>query len=1244
MTRLQQIQNAVASLSGAEFQELCDSLLVLRNKNYRAFSRSGSQSGKQKTIIGTPDSFLLLPNGKYIFVEYSTNVSEGVKKLKDDVSKCLDTEKTKIDTRYINEIIVCVNFKLKTGDIEELQSLVRNHYITLTVYMLDSISIDLHLQHRDLVHLYLGLPLDTGQIVLLDTFIDEYHKKSKGIATRLDNTFVHRENELNEIKTSISNSDFIIVTGAPGVGKTRLCLETIKNFLSENHDFEAYCISNKHAVLLYDLPQYFDKSKNYILFVDDANRIGKFNQLIGFYSEQREGELKIIVTVRDYALQEIMSLCRGVEPKRIDVFKFSDEQIKGIIESFGIFRTDYQEPIIDIADGNPRLAIMATKLAKEEQNIGALNDVSELFEKYFDTFVDDDGEFTKPINIKCLGLIAFFYTLPYKKQDIIIPILSKFEIDYQDFIDAIDKLDTLELVELQYEYVKIPEQNLSTFFFYKAFIENELLSFETLLINYFERNKRQFNDTVIPANNMFDPKKVMNKLKPALKKYLIQIENQEEQAFDFLDTFWYYLPHETLAFLHDKIYSLPNTSVSEYKLTYNNNDYSHSNNKIIELLSKFFRHTPFINDSLELAFEYTRRSPSDSPELVYKIDKELAFSNGDERYGYYSQTTLYDLLLKGLEKDDILLANLFFQLSKTFLSFEFESIRGGRGNKVYFGNYPVPNTPLIREFRKRIWITFDKYFDKYPNQVKDFLGTYPMHRRHQNRGVDLIKHDLPFVVNIIKKHLDNQYFSDCVIVQEIIERLGYDKITTSDLVTFKREFTNSTYKTFLKLDWNIHRNKQWYDFDDHKEYEKLKSDDIRSSFVFKSLDEITSFYNQLINIKEYLNSDFYTSLDIVIDENFNQNFDLGCEFFNLIVENNNELQYIPLKAFINHLNTKEKAEKIWNIIHNPKFMRVYHWELSFYTYLSKNLINKNHVVAILNTFEKIQKQNRLYLDWLTKYLHVEPQLFKKVLKIIVKRNNEGDDDEGQLFLWNDFFQKHFDYLGDDIEVVYKAYLQQEKNQRHFDINRQGLAKIFNKDNNFLIRYLKDVIGYYKGTLSTQIDNLGFVWSMDSVLPKVEDAFNMIIDTVKNYLSIEDHPCNALFKDIPENSIERANTFLMNYAKKYNNDVKKMNTTVDIVRNSMEGLFDDILLQHVQHNQNVNIFSEIRWIGSRWFSSGGEIIDDRLAAKWKSILSVVESSDLGAKLIPIKKYINEQIEARLASADNTRMMRFVERRW
>ena len=109
MGRLQNIENALIAINETVFQELCDCFLLLKNKNYKTVSRTGSQIGKQKTIKGTPDTYLLLPNGKYIFVEYTTNISRGISKLEEDIKKCLDAIKTGI---HLEEIIICINFRL----------------------------------------------------------------------------------------------------------------------------------------------------------------------------------------------------------------------------------------------------------------------------------------------------------------------------------------------------------------------------------------------------------------------------------------------------------------------------------------------------------------------------------------------------------------------------------------------------------------------------------------------------------------------------------------------------------------------------------------------------------------------------------------------------------------------------------------------------------------------------------------------------------------------------------------------------------------------------------------------------------------------------------------------------------------------------------------------------------------------------------------------------------------------------
>ncbi|MBA4321033.1 MAG: hypothetical protein C0412_21800, partial [Flavobacterium sp.] len=551
MKRLQSVENALIEINDVVFQELCDSFLVLRNKNYSAFSRTGSQSGKQKSTKGTPDSFKLLPNGKYIFFEHTTVSTSQKNKLFQDIEKCLDEEKTKISIEDIAEIILCTNFNLGTEEINELKSKLDGKYINLEIYTLDRLSIELFHQHPNLCNQYLGLPLDTGQIVSIEQFIDEYDKAAKNIATPLNNEFVHRDSEIKQLIEAITESDFIIITGTQGVGKTKLALEGINKFLTKNQNYNAYCVSFKSAPLLDDLYQYFDSSFDYVLFVDDANRIDSFNQIVGFYKKGRKGNLKIVITVRDYALNEVASRCLEFKLFEIILNKLSDEQIIDILksDSFKIYNQDYHKEIVRISDGNPRLAIMMAKLAIEKQNLQALSDVSDLFEHYFTKFISDNVDFTNTVNLKSLGLISFFYAIPYKDKTKCTQLLENFGLDYNCFIESIHYLNKLELVDLQFEYVKISEQNLATYFFYKTFIKDAILSFETLLDSYYDSNMIRFKDTIIPANNTFGYENVINKVKPILLKYWNSIKSKEEKAFNILSVFWFYLDEETIEFV-----------------------------------------------------------------------------------------------------------------------------------------------------------------------------------------------------------------------------------------------------------------------------------------------------------------------------------------------------------------------------------------------------------------------------------------------------------------------------------------------------------------------------------------------------------------------------------------------------------------------------------------------------------------------------------------------------------------------
>lgn len=1239
MRRLQAIENELSSINETVFQELCDSFLILRNENFSLFSRTGSASGRQKTRVGTPDSFFLLPNGKYIFVEHSTNITSGVKKLKDDLEKCLDMEKTGIPSSVIAEIIFCINFNLNTKETKELSDLLEGTTISLTVYSLDFLAIELHLNHRDLVHHYLGLPFDSGQIVSITKFVDEYNRASNGIATPLDNMFVHREEEVGELTDAMNKSDFVILTGAPGVGKTKLAIETIESFLLANTTYQGYCVSYKNHTLLDDLFQYLDTNKDYILFVDDANRIDAFNQIVGFYRASRKGNLKVIITVRDYAFSEVARLCLEFKPRRIDILKLSDEQLIDMLktDSFRIMNSDYQREIVRIADGNPRLAIMAALLAKEKQSLYALSDVSDLFDSYFSTFTKDFEEFSNLLNIKCLGLVSFFYTLPYKNREIMNRILVNFDINYLDFVDAIDNLDRLEIVEVQFEHVKISEQNISTYFFYKTFIKDEVLSFDTLLERYFVENVKRFRDCVIPANNTFGYNNVMEKLNPRLQQYWTIAQKDQQLALNFLETFWFYLQNETLAFLLNNINLMQEVVVEEYKVAYKNNAFSYGNtNAMIDLLGEFFRLPDNLAVSLELAFEFIRKSPEHLPELIHKIRTQLVFDSFDESMHFIRQTTLFNLLFKGVNSKDKLLTVVFLELSKDFLGFKFQHTKAGRNDTIYWYDFVLPDINSIQVFRQKIWETVNSCFADFPVQSLELLNNYlddgPVKKIAQS--------DVSLILTIIENQFICDSFLHCRYVQDLAKWCRRYEVYNSVLNEVAQKYRNSTYDMYIKIDWDRYRDKEIYEFDNFEEYEQLKEAEIRSSFIFESKEDIQLFYDKLIYLKQQSQNVYnYTrALDYIIDENCLKNFNLGTEFLNMIIETNNTISYVPSLVFKNQLKDPKRTSIIWSLIQQRNFNFKVQWILSFFVLADNSIAS---IEDLLMSIDETKESFYLYFDGLYKYLTFKPDLFQEILKIITEKNSKSGM---RIQVPDNLFSDNLELLGYDIDLIKKTYIQQYSLQPYFDYKGVGFLKILKKDSRFLVDFIK--------ALYTNSDNkhltvdhrkFGFVWEVDEIENEIPEIIDVIIENEPYYFGILEHYCNIFFKNIKDEYQSKAEKFVIEFVKSNYNNNLKMNIIADIGRNSLESIFEDIVFTYILLNQDPTDFIKIKWRGNGGTYSGDVIIGDLQAAEWREILSIVDKTDLGIKLIPIKKAINDQIDSCLRYGNWERERKFLEKR-
>lgn len=1237
---LQKIQNALININETIFQELCDCYFYTKNGCCGTINRIGSQVGKQKTKKGTPDSYISLPNGKYILLEYSTNVTQGVDKLLSDVVKCLDCSKTGIPINNIEKIVLFFNFNLKPSEEQKLYNFASENRVILELYNLDTLSLELKLNFRNLTHEYLGLPIDTGQIVSIDKFIDEYDKASKGIATPLDNTFIHRDKELAELEDFIRKNDLVILYGAPGVGKTKLALETIKKIVKDDISYKAYCVSYKNTSLIEDLQQYMHLDNNYILFVDDANRIDNIGQIIGFYKTDRKGKLKIIITVRDYAYSTIEKICGTFLHISYTIKAFTDEQIVDIVkaEPFGILNTLYHKEITRIANGNPRIAIMVAKLAIEKQDIYALYDVSDLFEKYFSTFVEDNGEFDKSINIKILGIIAFFYTVPYKNKEVIIPILNFFEIAYDDFIEQIDILEKLELLEIQYEYVKISEQNLSTYFFYKSFVNEKLLSFDTLLNGYFFNYKYRFNDCIVQTCNTFGYKNVCNSIKSSLVKYYEAILNNTDFVLDFLSVFYGFIPNETVQFVFDIVENMPDNNTLCYH--YENNDTNNNqlkNDNILDLLRNFYisPNENFMN-SLELSFEYVRKKPELLTELLNSIKTVLAINTNDEHSGYVRQINLYRLLIGKAGAGDLLFIKSFYVLSQLFLSFRFEHAEFGRNNAFTIRYHTIKHNNTIYEFRKNIWECICSNF------CEDALLLLENYMKSSLEIVkEIIENDVPFICFIINKHFTPDNFIHCKLVQQYVRWCKINKITHQLLESLPKRFTNSTYEMFLIINWDIYRDKDIYMFDDYKHYAELKETEIRKTFVFKNEGEIDSFYKDFIyitNIELKKNGDvnnYDKTLDIVVDETFKNSFDLGIYLLRLII-NNGRTKCVLNKVFVEQLATQESADRIWSIIQNERcYANVELWEMSFYEYLPEYLICDKYKIALRNTVSNWNSKRYINLYYLKKFIDASPNLLEELLEVIVSKIETGDEVYISVCYLKDICYK---LIENNIKLFEKVYIQQIKLQYHYDNKNEILQYLLTKDIDFLIEYIKTLY-LDSDKYNHCCDDLSMVWEVENIEIVLGRLFDMVSEYY-NHICSSEHFCNLFFVNLTKDVKVRAEKFLKRYCEDNYKDYRKVNIIVDIVRNRMKDLYAHFLLLYVSLTQDVNLFSNIKWCSTGGVYGGDVIIVDIHAAEWNNVLSIVNQSKIGYKLLPIKQYINSKVDSYLRTAEWERKRNFL----
>nr|VFJ89147.1 MAG: hypothetical protein BECKH772A_GA0070896_100135 [Candidatus Kentron sp. H]VFJ91240.1 MAG: hypothetical protein BECKH772B_GA0070898_1001521 [Candidatus Kentron sp. H]VFJ97681.1 MAG: hypothetical protein BECKH772C_GA0070978_100154 [Candidatus Kentron sp. H] len=736
MSKVNRIQQALSELDGGAFRKLADAYLVA--KGFGPINSIGSVIAANKVRKGTPDTLIALPGGRYLFAEHTTRQSGLLDKIKGDLDKCLDPDKTGIPVEKIQGVIFCFTGKLDAKAQYELTEICQEKGVGLDLFGIDALSFDLYHHYPHLAHDFLDVLIDTGQIVPPDQFVSLYNHNK--LATRLDLGFHFREEELDRLLAALEGERLAILSGKAGVGKSRLALEMCRRFRVAHPEYEVLCVFGRNRDLWEDLKSQFSRAGRFLILVDDANRVSRFDYVVDLLLHQREDQrIKVVATVRDYALLKVQEAAQPLGGgEEVALEPFTDDQIKTLLtDECEIHNYHYLDRIADIARGNPRLAVMAAEVAREEESLGSIRDVSALYDRYFSSIREDlrkEGTDLKRADLlKTAAIVSFFKAVDRANEEMMDIIETVFAIPPADFWAAAERLHELEILDMhEDEVVKISDQVLATYLFYLAVFKEKVLDFGIFLDYLFPRFRQRLIDSINPVLDAFDSQGIIKAMRPHVARVWSRLEKDgnDEVFLRFLDAFWFTRRTETLLWVRDRIDGLAAEPVEIAAIVFKPGFDSKllSPPSLLSILKPFaFTEEGEARMALDLLMRYLAKRPGEVPRVLGILIDNYGFRPDSNRRSFEIQRAVVDTVWDCAKDGDPFFSRVFLAVAGDYLGTCFfhrrinRGIKGARTLELTHADFDLSATLGLTALRQAIW---ERVFSLYKNEAlqKDVLA------------------------------------------------------------------------------------------------------------------------------------------------------------------------------------------------------------------------------------------------------------------------------------------------------------------------------------------------------------------------------------------------------------------------------------------------------------------------------------------------------------------------------------------